>query len=136
MDDIFALQDRVTSSVVATIAPRLEQAEMDRSERKTTESLDAFDLYYRALHSYWSVLSREENERALRFCRQSISLDANFSAVYGVALACYSDQFDQRWMEDGRIAAEGKEYAQRAVELGMDDAFALSRAAINQYISR
>jgi len=44
MDDIFALQDRVTSSVVATIAPRLERAEIDRSERKPTESLDAFDL--------------------------------------------------------------------------------------------
>jgi tetratricopeptide (TPR) repeat protein len=33
-------------------------------------------------------------------------------------------------MEDARIAAEGKEYALRAVELGVDDAFALSRAAL------
>jgi adenylate cyclase len=130
LDDVFALQDRVTSSVAATIAPRLEQAEIDRSERKPTESLDAFDLYYRALHSYRGVISREENEKALRFAQQSISLDANFSAAYGVALACYSDRYDQRWMEDERIAAEGKEYALRAVELGLDDAFALSRAAL------
>jgi len=130
MDDIFALQDRVTSSVVATIAPRLEQAEIDRWERKPTESLDAVDLYYRALHSYRGVISREENEKALRFARQSISLDANFSAAYGVALACYSERWDQRWMEDERIAAEGKEYALRAVESGVDDAFALSRAAL------
>jgi adenylate cyclase len=130
LDDIFALQDRVTSSVVATIAPRLEQAEIDRSERKPTESLDAVDLYYRALHSYRGVISREENEKALRFARQSISLDANFSAAYGVALACYSDRHDQLWMEDERIAAEGKEYALRAVESGVDDAFALSRAAL------
>jgi TolB-like protein/class 3 adenylate cyclase len=130
MDDIFALQDRVTSSVVATIAPRLEKAEMDRSERKPIESLDALDLYYRALHSYRSVISREGNEKALRFARQSISLNANFSAAYGVALACFSDRFDQRWMEDERIAAEGKEYALRAIELGVDDAFALSRAAL------
>ena len=130
LDDIFALQDRVSSSVVATIAPRLEQAEIDRSERKPTESLDAFDLYYRALHSYRGVISREENEKALRFARQSISLDANFSAAYGVALACYVERWDQRWMEDERIAAEGKEYALRAAELGLDDAFALSRAAM------
>ena len=130
LDDIFALQDRVTSSVVATIAPRLEQAEIDRSERKPTESLDAFDLYYRALHSYRGVISREENEKALRFARQSISLDANFSAAYGVALACYVERWDQRWMEDERIAAEGKKYALRAAELGLDDAFALSRAAM------
>jgi tetratricopeptide (TPR) repeat protein len=66
----------------------------------------------------------------LRFARQSISLDAHFSAAYGVALACYVERWDNRWMEDARIAAEGKEYALRAVELGVDDAFALSRAAL------
>ena len=58
LDDIFELQDKVTSSVVAAIAPRLEQAEIDRSERKPTESLDAFDLYYRALHSLGDDPSR------------------------------------------------------------------------------
>jgi TolB-like protein len=35
LDDIFDLQDKVTSSVVAAIEPRLVQAEIDRSERKT-----------------------------------------------------------------------------------------------------
>ncbi len=52
LDDIFELQDKVTSRVVAAIAPRLEQAEIDRSERKPTESLDVIDLYltrYRTL---------------------------------------------------------------------------------------
>src|SRR5215471_14972947 len=57
-------------------------------------------LYYRALHSYRGVISREENEKALRFARQSISLDGNFSAAYGVALACYSELWDQQWMDD------------------------------------
>src|SRR6267142_2014010 len=37
LDDIFELQDKITSSVVAAIAPRLEQAEIDRSERKPSE---------------------------------------------------------------------------------------------------
>jgi TolB-like protein len=40
LDDIFELQDKVTSSVVAAIAPRLELAEIERSERKPTESLE------------------------------------------------------------------------------------------------
>ena len=35
LDDIFELQDKVTSSVVAAIAPRLEQAEIERSGAKT-----------------------------------------------------------------------------------------------------
>src|SRR6476659_1625246 len=87
LDDIFALQDRVTSSVVATIAPRLEQAEIDRSERKPTESLDAIDLYYRAIRSHRRA-TRQGYDDALRLARQAISLDPNFAAAYGLILDC------------------------------------------------
>jgi tetratricopeptide (TPR) repeat protein len=115
--------------VVAAIAPRLEQAEIDRAERKPTEKLDAVDLYYRAIQSFRRV-NREDNENALRLVRQAISLNPKFAAAYGVALACFSQRWDESWMEhvDEEIA-EAKQYALRAVALGADDAFALSRAA-------
>jgi adenylate cyclase len=128
LDDIFELQDKVTSSVVAAIAPRLEQAEIERSERKPTESLDAVDLYYRAIHSLRHH-TRQGNEDALRLARQAISLDPNFAAAYGVALSCYLQRKEQGWLKDGDVA-EGKPYAVRAIEVGADDAFALSRAAL------
>jgi len=41
LDDIFALQDQITASVVGAIAPQLERAEIERAKRKPTESLDA-----------------------------------------------------------------------------------------------
>ena len=97
LDDIFELQDKVTSSVVAAIAPRLEQAEIERSERKPTESLDAVDLYYRAIQSF-RRFTRQGNEDALRLARQAISLDPNFAAAYGVALACYNQRRDESWI--------------------------------------
>src|SRR5262249_33724152 len=127
LDDIFALQDRVTSSVVGAIAPRVEQAEIERSERKPTESLDAFDMYYRAVHSHLRY-TRQANEDALQFARQAISFDPNFAAAYGVALACYTQRSDENWLKDDDVA-EGKQYAVRAVETGADDAFALASAA-------
>jgi TolB-like protein len=129
LDDIFELQDRVTSSVVGAIAPRLVQAEIERSERKSTESLDAIDLYYRAIHSHrrWS---RQGSDDALRLVRQAVSLDPNFAAAYGVATACYAQRYQEGWMKDGDgELSEGKQYALRAVEVGADDAFALCRAA-------
>src|SRR5262249_19999213 len=49
LDDIFELQDQVASSVVGAIEPRLRQSEFERASRKPTESLDAYDLYLRAL---------------------------------------------------------------------------------------
>jgi TolB-like protein len=128
LDDIFALQDKVTSNVVAAIEPRLVQAEIDRSERKPTESLDAVDLYYRALHSHRRV-TRQGYEDALRLARQAISLDPNFAAAYGLALDCYIGQEELGWITNDDVAAEGKQYALRAIEVGADDAFALARAA-------
>src|SRR5262249_14798356 len=45
LEDVFDLQDQITTNVVGAIAPRLEQAEIERAKRKPTESLDAYDLY-------------------------------------------------------------------------------------------
>jgi hypothetical protein len=47
----------VTASVVAAIAPGLEQAEIERAKRKPTESLDAYDYYHRGMagvHHRWT----------------------------------------------------------------------------------
>jgi TolB-like protein len=130
LDDIFELQDKVTSSVVAAIAPRLEQAEIDRAERIPTENLDAVDLYYRAIQ-FFRRMNREDNENALQLARQAISLNPKFAAAYGVALACFSQRWDAGWIEYvDEENTEVKQYAVRAVELGADDAFALSRAAL------
>src|ERR1700731_289762 len=49
LEDVFDLQDRITMSVVAAIAPKLDQAEIERSKRKPTTDLGAYDLYLRAL---------------------------------------------------------------------------------------
>jgi adenylate cyclase len=128
LDDIFELQDKITSSVVAAIAPRVEQAEIDRSERKPTENLDAFDVYYRAIHSRRRVTRRGYDD-ALRLAQQAISLDPNFSAAYGLILDCYVQQRDSGWITEDDLAAEGKQYALRGVEVGADDAYTLARAA-------
>ena len=129
LDDIFELQDKVTSSVVGAIAPRLELAEIDRSERKPTESLDAIDLNYRAIRSHRRG-TRQGYEDALRLARQAISLNPDFAAAYGLILDCYAKQREQGWITDDDFAAEGKQYALRAIEVGADDAYALSRAAL------
>jgi adenylate cyclase len=53
LEDIFDLQDQVTACVVGAIAPKLEQAEIERAKRKPTESLDAYDLYLRGIASIY-----------------------------------------------------------------------------------
>src|SRR5271166_1456071 len=52
LSDVFELQDHVTEGVIRAVAPTLRLAEMDRVRRKPPESLDAYDLYLRALPNY------------------------------------------------------------------------------------
>ncbi len=47
--DVFELQDRVAEGVAGAIEPTLRGAEIERARRKPTASLDAYDLYLRAL---------------------------------------------------------------------------------------
>jgi len=126
LEDIFDLQDQVTSSVVGAIVPKLEEAEIDRAKRKPTESLDAYDYYLRGV-AHFNRWTREANEEALRmFCR-AIELDPEFAAAYGLAARCYVYRKVNGWLTDrAREIAEATRLARRAVELGRDDAVALS----------
>ena len=128
LEDIFALQDQVTASVVGAIAPKLEQAEIERAQRKPTESLDAYDYYLRA-HASIHPWTREGNEEALKLFYRAIELDPGFASAYGMAAWCWFQRKASGWIEDrAHETAETERLARRAAELGKDDAVALSAA--------
>ena len=64
LEDVFDLQDQVTASVVGAIAPKLQQAEIERARRKPTENLDAYDYFLRGTASLYRW-TREGNAEAL-----------------------------------------------------------------------
>jgi TolB-like protein/Tfp pilus assembly protein PilF len=130
LTEIFDLQDQVATSVVGAIAPRLEKAEIERSKRKPTESLDAYDYYLRAL----AVVERqteESNDDALRLFHEAIQRDPNFALAYARAAQCYAYRKANGWLIDREHeVAEAARLAQHAIELGRDDAVALCYAGL------
>jgi len=127
LDDIFELQDEVATSVVGAIAPQLERAEIERAKRKPTENLGAYDYYLRGLADLQRG-TREAIDDALLLFAKAIELDPDFASAYGTAAWCHFWRKVNGWMIDPeREAAEGARLARRAVELGRDDAVALSR---------
>jgi adenylate cyclase len=126
-EDIFELQDRVTTSVVGAIAPKLEQAEIERAKRKPPENLDAYDYYLRGMASHYHSWSKEAISEALRLYYKAIEIDPDFASAYGAAARCYIERRSNNWVTDrGKETAETARLARRAVELGRDDAIALS----------
>jgi TolB-like protein/cytochrome c-type biogenesis protein CcmH/NrfG len=130
LTDVFDLQDRVTASVVGAIAPKLEQAEIERAKRKPTDSLDAYDYFLRGLACV-HLWTREANAEALQHFAQAIRLDPDFAAAYGMAARCYSQAKVSGWMGDrARDVAETERLARRAAALGNDDPVALHPAGM------
>ncbi len=130
LDDIFELQDRVTASVVGALAPRLEQAEIERAKRKPTGSMDAYDYFLRGMAGYhrWT---REGSDEALSQFYRAIELDPDFASAYGMAARCYAQRNTRGWVTDRlQESAESERLARRAAELGKDDAIALCTAGI------
>jgi TolB-like protein/tetratricopeptide (TPR) repeat protein len=130
LEDIFDLQDQVTSRVVSAVAPKLELAEIERAKRKPTESLDAYDYCLRGIWNFQQPPSKENTKEALRAFYKAIELDPHYAAAYGFAAWCYVRRFSAGWLDD-RVAeiAETTRLSHKAVELGRDDAVALYTAA-------
>lgn len=126
IEDIFDLQDRVTTSVVGAIAPKLEQAETEHAKRKPTENLNAYDYFLRGMASFYRY-TNEATSEALYLFQKAIDLDSEFAAAYGMAAMCYTQRDGNGWMIDpSREIAEAARLARQAIELGRDDATALS----------
>ena len=126
--DVFALQDRVTESVVGVIAPRLEQAEIERAKRKPTESLGAYDYFLRGMAAFHRF-SRADNAEALALFAKAVELDPDYAAAYAMEARCYMQRKGFGWVVNReREIAEVRRLARRAVELGRDDAVCLAHA--------
>jgi len=126
MEDVFELQDQVTVSVVGAIAPKMEQAEIERARRKPTENLDAYDYYLQGKASVHQA-TKQAYEDALRLFYKSVELDRDFASAYGMAAWCYAWRMMNVWMAGrAKEIAETARLARQAVELGRDDALALT----------
>src|SRR5215469_5195376 len=127
LDDIFALQDQMTESVVGAISPTLERAEIERAKHKPTERLDAYDYYLRGMASFHAG-TRESTDTALGLFYKALELDPEYASASGMAAWCYLWRKVNGWTTDAlQEAAKAAHLARRAVELGKADPVALTR---------
>jgi TolB-like protein/tetratricopeptide (TPR) repeat protein len=129
LEDIFDLQDRLTSSVIGAISPELERAEIARARRKPTDSLQAYDHYLRSKFSVYQW-TRDGSNEALRMAKLAISLDPGFALAYAHAANIFGQKKGFGWSEDAaQERAESRQLAERAMQLDQDDPLVLAHAA-------
>ena len=128
LEEIFELQDLVTTGVIAALAPKLEQHEIDRVKRMSDEP-DPYHCYLRGMGNVYEW-SRDGISNALSLFHRAIEIDPEFATAYGMAAYCYVQRTSYGWTVDRpQEVAECARLARLAAEFGKDDAVALSKAA-------
>jgi adenylate cyclase len=110
LNDIFALQDEISSAIVKAMKLSLLPREKEAIEKRGTTSLDAYNLFLMARKYYMtgSLSSRRRYEAIVRLCARAVEIDPDYArawALLAVAQASLRTTFgDSR--ETGLAAAE------------------------------
>jgi TolB-like protein/class 3 adenylate cyclase/Flp pilus assembly protein TadD len=86
--DIFALQDKVTSEIIAELKITLTPDEQERQERKDTDNPQAHDAYLRGWQFYRRY-TPEDFVKAIPHFERAVELDPNFGQAWAALASVY-----------------------------------------------
>ena len=125
-DDIFALQDDLTLSVVGAIEPSLRLAEIERVKRKRPDSLDAYDMVLQAQSDVYTRMPAPST-KALALLERALALDPTYALAHAYAAECHHIIYLRGGLSDEHRAISIR-HAEAAMAHGQDDALSLSFA--------
>lgn len=123
IEDVFAVQDEITESIVAAVEPHLYAAESFRAQQKPPGSLDAWDLVMRALSHYWRV-TRQDNMVAQALLEKAIEIDPRYGKALGLLANSRVFGAHMGWAPMASVIEKATREAQAAVEADSEDAWA------------
>ncbi len=86
MEDVFALQDEITSTLVSTLAGRVEAARLVRARKAAPERLDAYDLVLRG-KDHHHRFTAQDTRLCIEMFERAVDRDPGY-AIAHAWLAC------------------------------------------------
>jgi TolB-like protein/Flp pilus assembly protein TadD len=81
--NVFALQDEITKKVVAAIEPKLLEAEGARSQSRSPEDLDAWEMVIRANSLFWRM-TESEGETAIAMLNRAVQRYPDYAPAHSM----------------------------------------------------
>jgi TolB-like protein/class 3 adenylate cyclase len=129
LEDIFELQDKVAINVAGVIEPALQAAEVHRSAARPTSDVTTYDLYLRALATYYPI-TKERLRNALELLGQAIATDPQCGPALSLAAMCHMRLVREGWAEESETASrQSVDLARQALQAAGDDPGILANAA-------
>ena len=96
IDDVFALQDKITRRIVAALTVKLTVAEEKQFARKETDNSEAYDAFLKG----WAHYLRETPDNfvmAIQYLEEAIKLDPNYGMAYAALSLTYWQSWKRLW---------------------------------------
>jgi adenylate cyclase len=122
LDDIFAVQDEITRSIVATLPGRLEAAQQDQLVRMKPSSMAAYEcaLAAKVLHH---KSTPEDNVEARVLIERALALDPDYAHAHAWRGCILGQSFSNGWAQDPQATfKEVMGELDRAIALDDNDA--------------
>jgi len=115
LEDVFAIQDEITQSIVRTLRVMLSEAEKRVIAKAPTTDVEAYEAYLRG-RQYFRQFRRKSIEFARQMILRAIEIDPSYALAHAALADCYSYLY-MFWeaSEENLMAAD--ETSRRAVEL-------------------
>jgi TolB-like protein/class 3 adenylate cyclase/Flp pilus assembly protein TadD len=88
MDDVFALQDKITQKIVTALAVRLTGGEKEQVARKETNNIAAYDAFLKGWGHYRRRTPKDW-AKAVSYFKKAIEFDPNYSRAYAALASLY-----------------------------------------------
>ncbi|MEE9550532.1 MAG: hypothetical protein V3W08_09070, partial [Candidatus Binatia bacterium] len=122
MDNVFALQDRITKKIVSALTVQLTAGDEKQVARKETDSAEAYDAFLQGLAHYWRD-TPEDLVQAVPYLEKAVELDPKYSRAYAALAAVYQRAVTrQGWYSSlGLSYSEAREKAKQYLQEAMKD---------------
>jgi adenylate cyclase len=123
LTDVFALQDEITRKAVAAIEPNLLEAEGIRSQHRSPDDLDAWDMVMQANSTFWR-LTKHDSEAAIAILRRAVERYPNYAPAHSMLAFALLISRQVGWLSMEPEVNEPAARAAHAVELDDRDPWA------------
>ncbi len=124
--DLFAMQDEITASLSAAIAPEIFRAEASTPGRSSSIDLTAWDRFLRGLSHYYRQ-TKAGLETSITLFREAIALDPALSIARAYLATIQLQGVQYGWIKSTReLWTEAMELAESSVRLDPGSSFAFS----------
>lgn len=115
LSEIFAVQDQVVRTIVSTLVGRVMVADVERANRKTPNSLAAYECVLKGNSLPWT--EPHGAAEATRLFAKAIGIDPNYGMAHAALAFKYLDAWKHDTEESSMVLDEACELAKRATAL-------------------